>query len=128
MRMGHMIFWTRTNKMFKTITKDTLLLYPLIGCVVCAILGSLFIVIFLNRLPEMVPLYYSLPRTDERLAEKIYLFILPAASFCIGLFNALWILFFAKRNLLLARLLSFATFLIAVLSFYTLIRIIFLIV
>jgi len=114
--------------MIKTIKHDPFLLYPLAGSLICIVAGSIFIGIYLKSLPSQVPLYYSLPHTSERLADKVFLFVLPLCALFFTLFNTSWTLYFVKKNPVLSRILAATSLIVSFLSFYTLLRIILLIV
>lgn len=110
-----------------TIRHDIFIFYPILLAILSIVVGGVFIVLMQNKLPDVVPLYYSLPWGEERLAQKAYLYLLPAISLFILLFNFVWMVYFFKRDVVLSRIIACSTALIAVLSCYTLIRIIILI-
>lgn len=49
--------------------------------------GAIFIISKYNLLPEKVPFFYSRPWGTEQLAEKNWLFIIPATSIAILAFS-----------------------------------------
>lgn len=113
---------------FKYIRQDKLVYYPLLASIFCAVVGLILIPFMKPSLPEMVPLFYSLPRATERLATRDTLFLLPLSSLVITFVNFLCIFLFSATDKVISRMLSFSSLLTAILSLYTLLRIIFLII
>jgi hypothetical protein len=107
--------------------RDKLTFYPLLAGVALVIVGAVLIPIIKSSLPEMVPLFYSLPRAAERLASRDLLYLLPASSLIVTFINFLCIFLFTSSDRVISRMLSFSALLISILSLYTLLRIVFLI-
>lgn len=84
------------------------------------IVGSSLVVIMLamitwlmGKLPSMVPLYFTLPWGEGRLAPKLMLYILPGLAFGFMVINLVIGRFFAKLSPLIPRALGVATAAIA---------------
>lgn len=75
-----------------------------------------------SRLPPQIPLFYSLPWGAERLAESRWLWLLPAISTGALVINLVGSI--ALSALVLTRILSSASFLVATLTLITLGKII----
>ena len=95
---------------------------------VVLVLVQLGVLVFnLKSLPKEVPLFYSLPWGEKRLADFRFLSILPAFSFAIVLLNFLIARRLYDTERLLARIISSVAFVSTVLCFITLFEIIFVI-
>jgi len=81
-----------------------------------------------NQLPTKVPLYYSLPWGKDRLADKIWLYVLPGAVFALSILNSIVSSALYKKQPFLAVLINCTSAFVALLSLYTLIRIVVLVV
>lgn len=77
-----------------------------------------------NDLPTSVPLYYSLPWGQSRLASLSALFLLPAFSLIIGLINNILALSLFASIKLLSRLLVIFSLIFSILVFVSLFQII----
>lgn len=81
------------------------------------------------ELPPKVPLFYSRTWGDEQLAEKIFLFLFPVFSLFFLLINYLLSKFFnKKRDDFIPSLCSFFSFLFSLMAFFSLIKIILLVI
>lgn len=107
--------------------KDPFILYPFVVSKIVIIIECILIAFVLKNLPTLVPLFYSLPRTPERLVEKNMLFILPLSCLVILLINFIIVCFSIRRDNVIVRIVSFFGLLVSLLSLYTLVRIILLI-
>lgn len=112
---------------YHALRSDKLVVYALLGTCIVLTAGFAVLLVMANDLPSRVPLYYSLPWGEERLARASMLAILPGSALLLLAFNLCWIAFFYEKEPLLSKLLAVTSALIAFLSTYTLIRIIFLI-
>ena len=54
--------------------------------------------LFYNGLPERVPIFFSLPWGEDRLAAKIGLFVIPIIMIGINVANSLISVFLKKRS------------------------------
>lgn len=112
---------------YHNLRNDKLILYALFLTFIILIAGFVLLFVKIGDLPSLVPLYYSLPWGEERLASASLLIILPGSALLMLVFNLYWMAFFYEKEPLLSKLLAVVSALIAFLSTYTLIRIIFLI-
>ena len=112
---------------YHVLRSDKLIVYALLGAFIVLTFGFAVLLVKANDLPSLVPLYYSLPWGEERLVHAPMLAILPGSALLLLAFNLLWMAFFYEKEPLLSKLLAVTSGLIAFLSTYTLIRIIFLI-
>ncbi len=108
--------------------REPLIVQPIIIALLTTLAGVVFAFLKMKDLPSQVPIFYSLPRASERLGNKEWLYILPGASFAILVLNTFFAFIFIERDTVLTRVLALTALLIALLSLYSLLRIIFLIV
>ena len=74
--------------------------------------------------PLAVPLWFSKPWGEERLAEPIFLWLLPLTSFLILVLNFFLWRFFQARERILFSVLAWTSPIVSGLIFYTLLEII----
>lgn len=82
------------------------------------------IVLRWQYLPPLVPLWYALPWGNEQLAAPYWLIILPLGSALIFTANAALSIYFFSEYLIFTQLAFLTSFLVSLLSFITLIKII----
>jgi len=87
----------------------------------------IFIFLKFDSLPKQVPLYYSLPWGNQRLASASSLFLLPSFSIIFFLINNLLATFTLRSIQIISRLLVIFSFIYSVLSLITLVHIVYLI-
>lgn len=78
-------------------------------------------------LPPKVPLWYSKPWGTDQLADPVFLFILPVGSIAIYIINILVSVYLTAEYLVFTQILALAAFLVSLLSFVTLVKILFVI-
>ncbi len=76
-----------------------------------------------NSLPPQIPLYYSQPWGETRLAPVSSIFLLPLFSILVAFLNNLLAIFFLKSQQLLSRLLIVFSLLFSFLITFTLFQI-----
>lgn len=69
-------------------------------------ISATIIVVVYQRLPQTIPLYFSLPWGESRLASRIFFFTLPAISLFLAVFNLLLGRVSGKLSPLLPRVLA----------------------
>ena len=84
----------------------------------------LLLLLKFNRLPQFVPLYYSLPWGSSQLASASLLFFLPSVSILILITNSLLSVVFLESLTFLSRLLLIFSLLFSFLGFVSLFQII----
>jgi hypothetical protein len=99
--------------------KYVLLAWPMLWVAQIALL-----VVFWNKLPQKVPLYYSRPWGEDQLADKVDLFLLPIISLAIFLINAILSRIIVQKDELLKNTLLIATDVVAILCLICLYQII----
>lgn len=107
---------------FKSLLKiNNLIMFSLIF----SFLGLIGIGIFFLSLPIKVPLFYSRPWGEEQLANKELLFLIPGLTLIFSLLNFLLTKTFLKKtNQFLLTMLCFFSFFLSFIGFFTLIKII----
>lgn len=87
----------------------------------------LFLLINLKELPSEVPLFYSLPWGEKRLANFKFLFLLPFLSFVITAFNFMVAKKLYNNERLLSRVISLVACVFVLFCLITLFQIIYII-
>lgn len=110
------------NAFFSEIKQDKILLRGSILSLALIVLSFISIILYYASLPPFIPLFNQMPWGEERITKTIWIFLIPLISFLFFIAN----LSFAKKIYrdvpLIARLFSFANFLIAVLTFLFIVR------
>lgn len=88
------------------------------------IVGSMVIAWFWRSLPAQVPLWYSRPWGDERLASPWFLFLPLVSSIIVYVVNLTAVVRFAGSHPMFARVLLLTSMLISLLSGIMVIRIV----
>lgn len=106
------------------LSQNTLILWTkrltmLISLLVLSIVSLIF-----TQLPPLIPLWYSLPWGEGRLATPLWLFILPLSSFLIQIGNSLLSARLPDDYLIFAQLLILTSAIVSLMNFVTLINII----
>jgi len=107
-----------TNKVV-TISTYGGLVFPLVGMVIIAVVW--------NTLPPVIPIWFSKPWGVERLSPTGWLFILPLSSFLITAINAYIAAFLIKEYLVFSQIISLSSIVISMLSIFSLVKIIFMV-
>lgn len=115
------------SKKFSIMKQDTSVIQPIALSFFLVVIGFVFVAFKLKDLPEVVPLFYSLPHASERLGSKDSLYVLPGIALVFFFINSVCIFYFVERDIVLTRILALTNLLVAVLSLYTLVRIVYLI-
>jgi hypothetical protein len=91
------------------------------------IIASIAVIVWRwNRMPPLVPLWYSRPWGIDQLAQPIWLFLLPLGGLVLYFINLFVSMYITAEYLIFTQTLFLASFLINFLSFITLVKIIFL--
>lgn len=89
---------------------------------------SLIVIIWRFRLlPPQVPLWYDKPWGNDQLANPLWLFVLPFGSIIIYLANIILSIYFTSELLIFTQTLFLTSLTVSLLSFITLVKIIFLV-
>lgn len=78
-------------------------------------------------LPPQVPLWYNKPWGNDQLTGPLWLFILPIGSLTVYLTNIVLSIYFSADLLIFSQTLSLTSLAVSILSFITLVKIIFLV-
>ncbi len=81
----------------------------------------------LSSLPPMVPLWYSRPWGEDQLARPLWLFLLPLSALVWYAINFLVSMYMLSEYLLFTQMLFVSSLVVSLLSFLTLIKILFLV-
>lgn len=107
---------------FKEVLQDKLLLRASFLSFIIIIISLLSIIFYYQNLPPFIPLFNQMPWGEQRIAKTIWIFIIPGVSILFFIVNLIFAKYVYKAAPLVARLFSFATFLISVLSFIFILR------
>ncbi len=80
-----------------------------------------------SSLPPLVPLWYSRPWGADQLAHPFWLFLLPVSGLLVHAINFFITIYFTLEYLTFTQMLFLASLIVNILSFVTLIKILFLI-
>lgn len=87
----------------------------------------LCIIIRYSSLPPLVPIWYSRPWGTDQLAHPIWLLTLPLSGILIYTLNLVISIYFASKYLIFTQVIFLTSFLVNILSFISLVNILFLI-
>ncbi|OGK55482.1 hypothetical protein A3B56_01185 [Candidatus Roizmanbacteria bacterium RIFCSPLOWO2_01_FULL_45_11] len=93
----------------------------IVGCIV-------FVIFHQDGLPEEVPLMYSLPWGEERLVSTDMLIFVQAGAFATVLINGILEVVLYEHEMLLSRLLALGSLVVTMLTVYTIVRVILVVV
>ncbi|KKS98206.1 MAG: hypothetical protein UV73_C0003G0148 [Candidatus Gottesmanbacteria bacterium GW2011_GWA2_43_14] len=114
------------NKL-KRVLKDTIILRCL---QIFLILMAVFMAVIVwkwQELPPELPLFYSLPRSEDVLGTPYTLLILPVLSIVIFMVHLAWAAQIYEREMLTSRILAVTALTVGLILLITFLRIIFLI-
>lgn len=114
------------NNWATSVKKDNVVVFILAVWLISFTISLLFIFLNLNSLPGVVPLFFSRPWGEERLASKEFLWILPLGSLFLAVFNAGFGLSFHPRNIFLSRILFGIMALVSILITISVVNIVYL--
>jgi hypothetical protein len=109
----------KTNWLIRAVNRVVLVLN--IASVIC-------IAAFWNRLPPLIPLWYSKPWGADQLAHPLWLIILPAGSILLYFLNLGVTIFFTAEYLIFTQVAFLTSLLVSLLSFVALIKILSLVI
>jgi hypothetical protein len=114
------IFWKeiRHNWLLQLVTKF----------VVLFIVASIALIVWRwNRMPPLVPLWYSRPWGIDQLSSPIWLFLLPLGGLVWFFVNLIVSMYITAEYLIFTQILFISSFVVNLLSFITLVKIIFIV-
>lgn len=116
------------NEHFKKLFTDKFVLLSCFGTVAFILFHGLFLLLFFQKLPPIVPLFNQMPWGEARFAPKIQIFIPLGIAVSFLLLNVFVSAFICLTHPLATRLLSATSFLIALFAFIVIIRTVLIIV
>jgi hypothetical protein len=118
---------SKDNIILKQIPKEELIFWPVIFSFVL-FLGSVLLTVFkFASLPQKIPLFYSKPWGQERLAGKEFIWLLPSILLLLIIANTVLAKIFVSRINFLAQMVAVSLSILSILTFFTLLRIIILV-
>jgi len=118
---------TRIKEWSDLAKNDPIILRTVIFWLATILLTLIVIVFFLGNIPEKIPLFYSRLWGPDQLANKVYLLILPAGTFALGISNLSFALISYKTEKIVSYMFCAITILITILSSVAVINILHLI-
>lgn len=120
--------WILVHTSWTALSKNRIVsLATKLSFVLC--LGSILcIVLVWNRLPPIVPLWYSKPWGLERLTNPLWLFLLPSSALIITGINIYIASILTSEYLVFSQTLSLSSLVISALSTITLLKSIFIVI
>lgn len=94
------------------------------GTAASVIIGAACILFFRSRLPPAVPLWYSRPWGEDRLASPLFLFVPLGATIVIYVINILVISYIGSNHPMFARVLLLTSLLVSALSVVVIFRVV----
>lgn len=95
--------------------------------IIVTILGIAVLIWRFRSLPPEVPLWYQKPWGQDQLASPYFLLLLPLGALSIFLINGLVSIKLTKDHLVFTQILFLTSLLVSLLSFITLVKILFLV-
>lgn len=80
-----------------------------------------------RSLPPQVPLWYQKPWGEDQLASPYFLILLPVGALLVYFVNGIVSIYFTKEHLVFTQILFLTSLVVALLSFVTLVKILFLV-
>lgn len=87
-------------------------------------LSLLLIILAFSKLPPLIPLWYSKPWGPDRLAHPLWLFIFPISSIIWYCLDVLLAVFITREYLVFSQLLLTSSVIVSIVSFFSVIKII----
>lgn len=87
-------------------------------------LSLLLIILAFSKLPPLVPLWYSKPWGPDRLTHPLWLFIFPISSIIWYCVDVLLAVFVTREYLIFSQLLFTSSVIVSLVSFFSVIKII----
>lgn len=113
--------------LWRELMHNKFIFIPTWAIVMLTIIQLLLIGVFFQKLPTLIPFWYSKPWGPERLASPYFLFLLPFSNLFWYLVNAIIASTATKDHLVFSQVLFLSAFFITLLSTLTLINILWII-
>lgn len=110
------------KEFYKIVSRDKILQRSLILSLLLTLLSVASIVLYYRSLPPFIAIFNQMPWGEQRIKESIWILIMPAIMILFLLLNIFFSKYIYKDIPLLARIFSFATFLIAILGLLFVLR------
>lgn len=107
----------------KSLLRDSVIRKSIYLVVFIVILFIIILLIKYPNLPPQVPLFYSLSRGNDQLANPIFLLILPLSSILIEMINGIISISLYEKDYLTARILMILSSFVSIILFITFIKI-----
>lgn len=110
------------NAFFKDLREDKFLYRMSILNSLVISISLLYVILYFRLLPPFIPIFNQMPWGEQRIAQTVWIFMMPLLAFLILAVNLIMSAAFYKKNPLISRLFSATSFLVSVLSFLFVIR------
>ena len=115
------------NTKIKELLKDSLIVKITQGFIVTSFIFLAIIILKWQNLPPELPLYYSLPKSPDLLANPLEFLILPILSVLIFLIHFILAVRVNEKEKLAAKILMISALVVSITLLLTFIKIIFLV-
>jgi len=116
------------NADFKKLFTDKFVLFSCIGALALIVFHGLFLLLYFQKLPPLIPLFNQMPWGQARFASKTEIFLPLGISVSFLLVNTIISSVLCLMLPLATRLLCATSFLIALFAFIVIIRTVFIII
>jgi len=113
---------------WKPLSENKIIQLAVYGSVVLGILGLILPVFWWTKLPPALPLWFSRPWGNDRLASPITLFLLPISTLIWTGIDIFISARYIKEHLVFCQILAISSFVVSFLASVELIKIIFMII
>lgn len=103
--------------------QDKISFWSFFASVILIVFQLFLIVLYWEKLPPEIPLFYSKPWGSSMLAPQIFIWLIPILSFFFIFVNFCIVIFFLQGNRFLNRVLCATSLLVGFTTFYGILRI-----
>lgn len=107
---------------FNDIKNDNFLMRGFFINLFVIFISLLYILVNYGNLPPFIPLFNQLPWGEDRIAETVWIFVIPGLSLLVFLFNLIYSSFTYKNTPLIPRILVITSFMVSVLALLFIVR------
>ncbi len=116
------------KKYFNSLKKDRLIFRLYVGTLILIAVTYGYILININKLPPLIPVFNQMPWGEDRLSSTFGIFIPPIITSLIFFVNIILSSISSNTSPLISRLIAITSFLTALLTFLFIVRTIHLII
>lgn len=110
------------NDFFNKLKDDKLLIRSFLLNFALIFISLVYTLLYLHSLPPFIPIFNQMPWGDQRIANSIWIFLLPFLALLVFVVNLFLSAAFYRKNPLISRLFSITSFLVSALTLLFIIR------